>query len=253
MAEISFSGFIGIGGDRIPYAVTRSKRRKRSVAFGFGREGNLHVIAPAAVSQVSIERILEKRAVWIAREVLARKKEDTGALFVDGSFFPYLGYSCAVRVLQGENYLPGCFLKPGVIHVHVARDGVSAETLREEVRLEILLWLKRRARTKLRKRLDFWARRMGVSYKKFVVASAQSRWGSCSVDNVIRLSWKLMMTPLPLIDYVVAHELCHVRHKNHSVSFWRDFQRVMPDCKLRRKELREAEKRVWMVCDTPMK
>jgi predicted metal-dependent hydrolase len=108
----------------------------------------------------------------------------------------------------------------------------------EDIRLEILLWLKKRAKAKFQKRVDFWAKRLGVRYQKMVVANAERRWGSCSAENVIRLSWRLIMAPLPILDYVVVHELCHVRHKNHGPQFWGQVEGAVPEYKARRKRLR---------------
>jgi predicted metal-dependent hydrolase len=93
----------------------------------------------------------------------------------------------------------------------VQQENLSAAGMRAEVKLELTLALKKRARVKFKRRLDLWAGHMGLDYKKFVLADAERRWGSCSADNIIRLNWRLMLAPLALIDYVVVHELAHVR------------------------------------------
>ncbi len=121
------------------------------------------------------------------------------------------------------------------------REALTAETCNqqsEDIRLEILLWLKKRAKVKFQKRMDMWAARLGVRYQKMVIANAERRWGSCSVDDVIRLSWRLIMAPLPILDYVIVHELSHVKNKNHGPQFWAQVASVMPDYKNRRKHLR---------------
>ena len=112
--------------------------------------------------------------------------------------------------------------------------------MRDEVKLEITLWLKKRARTKMKKRMDYWAKKMGVSYRQLILSNPERRWGSCTVKNVIRLNWRLIMAPLPLIDYVVVHELSHVVHKNHSPRFWGLVEKIMPDYVERRKQMRHC-------------
>jgi predicted metal-dependent hydrolase len=244
MSEASFQGFITIEGERTAYSVFRSKMRKRTVAFKFERDDSLRILAPISATPRSVERILERRAEWIARERTARKKENPKDRFTDGAPFPYLGYPCTVRVTQGEGASRSCLLSPRLLRVHVPEKGLSPENLREEVRLEILLWIKKRARAKFEKRLDFWAKKLGVTYKKIIIAKAESRWGSCTADNVIRMNWRLMMAPVPVLDYVAAHELCHVRHKNHSPHFWNFLEQSMPDWRARRKALRCLERKL---------
>ena len=109
----------------------------------------------------------------------------------------------------------------------------------ETIRLEILLWIKKRAKAKFRKRMEFWARLLGVTYRELKIANAGQRWGSCNAQNVIRLNWRLIMAPLAILDYIVVHELCHIRHKNHGVQFWAQVASVLPDHKARRKRLRQ--------------
>jgi len=241
MSKEAFQGFITLNGERIDYSVVRSKRRLRTIAFAFGRGADLRVLAPWVASPASIEKILYKRAPWILRERQLRKRDDGKPEYSDGATFSFLGHPCVLKVTQGQG-AASCRLAPYALHVHVAEENLSPEDLQHEVRLEILLWVKKRARTKLKKRLDFWAKRLGVKYSKFILANPEQRWGSCSPDNTIRLNWRLMMAPLPILDYVAAHELCHVRHKNHSARYWAFLAAAMPDYRERRKVLRGLER-----------
>ncbi len=81
---------------------------------------------------------------------------------------------------------------------------------------------------------------LGVRYRKLMLTEPERQWGSCNAQNVIRLNWRLIMAPLSLIDYVAAHELCHVPHKNHGPRFWRMLEKSMPDYKARRRQLRQG-------------
>ena len=236
------TGCLTLNGVVVAFSVFRSKRRKRTIAFKMERDGSLKVLAPFSASLASITKILHKRAPWIARELADRKHALPENDFTDGSVFSYLGHSYTLRVTQGGEAPRSCLLCPRVLRVHVPNgQALSQGTLQQEVRLEILLWIKKRARIKFKKRLDLWAERLGVRYKKLIVTAPERRWGSCSVDNIIRLNWRLMTAPLPILDYVVAHELCHVRHKNHAARFWAFLAQAMPDCQARRKTLRRLE------------
>ena len=138
----------------------------------------------------------------------------------------------------------GCRLEANALLVNLAAT-LTAKTLREETRLELLLWYKGQARRDFRERLAVWAERLNVRHGRVIVSSPRRRWGSCSFRNDIRLNWRLMLMPPALIDYVVAHELCHVRHKHHGKSFWAELATVMPDWKTRRQGLRQWEGGHW--------
>jgi hypothetical protein len=235
------TGYIAFGDRQVAFSVTRSRRRRRTIAFKMESDLSLRVLAPFSVRLGALTKILQDRAPWIVRELANRKTVAPQNDFADGASFSYLGHAYTLRVTQGDHAPQCCFLSPRFLRVHVPDAALSPENLRREVRLEILLWMKKRARVKLKKRLDLWAEKMGVDYKKLIVTDPARRWGSCSADNIIRLNWRLMMAPLPVIDYVVAHELAHVRHKDHSPRFWAFLAQAMPDAQARRKILRRIE------------
>ncbi|MDR3450464.1 MAG: SprT family zinc-dependent metalloprotease [Alphaproteobacteria bacterium] len=234
------TGFITVGGAHVPFLVSRSKRRRRTIAFRLDNDGALQVMAPARASLSHLAKIMQGHEAWVMRKLAQRRESPPECDYTDGSIFTYLGRPYRLRVTQGGGKSSILF-RPHEFHVHVPDETLSAKGLREEVKLDLMLWAKKRAKVKFKRRLDLWAARMGVEYKKLMVTGPERRWGSCSVDNVIRLNWRLMMAPLPLIDYVVAHELAHVKHKNHSARFWGFLARSMPDCMERRKKLRSIE------------
>jgi predicted metal-dependent hydrolase len=237
------SSQLAIGDDIIEFSVFRSRKRKRTIAFKMERDSHLRVLAPASASLGSLTKILRQRASWIIQQLAERKDIAPQNDFTDGTGFSYLGHRYILRVTQGGTNaaLQSCRLSPRFIHIYVPDENLSPENLRQEVRLEIILWLKKRARVKLKKRCDLWAARMGVDYKKLMVTNPHGRWGSCSSDNVIRLNWRLMLVPLAIVDYVVVHELAHIPHKNHGPRFWAFVGRFMPDYLARRKYLRKIE------------
>ncbi|MGB4100756.1 MAG: SprT family zinc-dependent metalloprotease [Alphaproteobacteria bacterium] len=223
----------------VPYKIVRNPRRKRTLSLSI--EGKtIRVAAPPRVSRRVVESFIDNHALWIARH-LDKASPTVGAQFVDGARISYLGYSCLLCVTQDANAAASCRLAPRLFRVHVHGEGLAAESLAQEVRLEIMLWLKKRALVKLQRRLDLWATRLNVRYRRMAISNPQRRWGSCSARDIIRLNWRLIMTPLPLLDYVVAHELCHIVHKNHGGEFWCLLASVMPDYRDRRRQLRKIE------------
>jgi predicted metal-dependent hydrolase len=237
---------VTIEGELFALSLYRSRQRKRSIAFKMESDTSLRVTAPFSTSLHSITQILQKRSAWIKSEKAARQNSSYGADLSQGSAFSYLGHKYKLHITQGNPQSSFCRLQPHILNIHIPDDTLSSEALGQEVRLEILLWMKKRARIKFKKRLDLWAHRMGVHYKKLMVTDPEQRWGSCSRDNIIRLNWRLMMAPLSVLDYVVAHELAHIPHKDHSLRFWAFLSKEMPDYKERRKILRSIEKRLMV-------
>jgi predicted metal-dependent hydrolase len=232
-------GCVEIGGEQVAFSVTRSAKRKRTIAFRMEADASLRVLAPRSASLNAVVKILQNRAPWIVKH-LSLQKLSPVCDYTDGSVTPYMGHAMTIKITQGGG-ASSCVVVPHQMHVHVPQADMSPGGLRAEVKLEISLLLKKRARALFKKRLDIWAARMGLDYKKFVLADAERRWGSCSADNIIRLNWRLMLAPLGLIDYVVVHELAHVRHKDHSPRFWKCVEQSMPDWRARRAALRRIE------------
>lgn len=241
MKESGDGGSIIVDGRQIPFTVTRSRKRRRTVAFKMQADGTLVVMAPHAASTRALQKLAQQNAAWVARKLTERAKGPPRCAFTDGAVLPYLGHACVLRVTMGEEQPSSCALSRRRWRVHVRDAALSDEARAAETRLELQLWLKKRARSLLKKRLDLWAARMGLPYRRFVLAGAEHRWGSCSADNVIRLNWRLMLSPMPLLDYVVVHELAHVRHKDHSPRFWGLVAAFIPDWRARRKRLRTYE------------
>jgi len=238
------SGKIEINKEIFAYSILRSQKRKRSIAFRISAEKKIEVIAPQRTSLAKIEDILKKRSAWLVRELSKMAQTRSDVDFSDGSVFPYMGHDCTIKATQQPDS-SCCQLKKRAWIVNIRDCNLSSEALRQEIRLELILWLKKRARKVFQKRVSLWAKRLNVNHGKIIVSDTSSRWGSCSADNIIRLNWRLMLIPMSLIDYVVAHELCHVVHKNHSSKFWAFLAKAMPDHKSRRSALRYREK--WVL------
>jgi predicted metal-dependent hydrolase len=105
--------------------------------------------------------------------------------------------------------------------------------------LDLTPYSKQQILTKFLERATFWSTQLKVEFKKLLLSNAKKRWGSCTAENVIRINAVLIKVPVELLDYVIVHELCHVRHKNHSPYFWKMVASVMPDYQTRRNQLNQ--------------
>lgn len=224
---------VRLGEHVVGYALRRGRRR--SIGFVIAPEG-LSVAAPRWVAQADIEVALQEKAAWILRKLAeqrerARHREASRIDWRDGASLPFLGRTVIVVLDPG---VAGAVLDAGA----VALPGIAALTLRvglpqtaepAQIRDAVQGWLQRQARRVFEERCAHYAPRLGVTVRRIALSSAQTRWGSANADGAVRLNWRLVHFALPTIDYVVAHELAHLREMNHSPKFWDVVRSVMPD------------------------
>jgi predicted metal-dependent hydrolase len=226
-----------LGQHSIEYALRRSTRR--SIGFTIDDAG-LRVTAPKRVTQAEIDNALRAKQGWILSKLHERRERHAQRLqhpplaWVDGAALPYLGGHITLRIHQAARHRASFQREHGELHVWLTP--VSTEQhLKERVRV----WLQLEARRLFAERLDLYAARLGVRFDSFALSSAGTRWGSCTVQRKIRLNWRLIHFALPLVDYVVAHELSHLLEMNHSPRFWATLESVYPDCDGARQALRK--------------
>jgi predicted metal-dependent hydrolase len=238
---------IRLGGHVVAYALRRARRR--SIGFVVGSEG-LAVAAPRWVGIGAIEDALREKAGWILRK-LGEQRERAGRLAAarvewrDGTTIPFLGEPVVV-VLDAR--VAGAVLDAGEAAAQGSLAGVARRTLHvglpddaapAQIRDAVHSWLQRQARRVFDERCRHYAERLGVRWTRLALSSATTRWGSASADGSIRLNWRLVHFALPTIDYVVAHELAHLREMNHSPRFWDVVRAVLPDYEAARGALRD--------------
>lgn len=215
--------------------LTRSARRRRTIAVQMAADGTFAVAAPARASLAQVRAFLAARGDWLQRIMARHQAAGLPVAYTEGYAIPYLGYSCQLTLREGR---ASCALRPSRFVISLPYLAAAASEREAAIKLELRLWLKRRARRKLAARLALWAQRLGLQHRGVSMSDARRRWGSCSARNEIRLNWRLIMAPLGVIDYVCVHELCHVRHKNHGAKFWQAVAQAMPDYAERERELK---------------
>ena len=232
---------IVLQGQRVAYEFRVARRR--SIGFTVGLEG-LSVRAPRWVRRADVDEALHERADWILVK-LAEQRERAQRLqaarvqWREGASIPFLGEPVVLvidpriagAVLDADSQgLPG--LPRRVLRVGLPHDA-GAEQLREVVQG----WLQRQAMRVFKERCAHFAPRLRVRVRRLSLSSAATRWGSASADGAIWLHWRLIHFTLPVIDYVVAHELAHLREMNHSRAFWEVVRSVVPDYERARRTL----------------
>jgi predicted metal-dependent hydrolase len=211
------------------YIIERTRRR--TVAIYIDPQRGVVVRAPKRASDREIRGFLLKKAPWILRmlvEVQQRAIEMPSHTYLDGDIFLYLGEPLTLRMaLMSEG---GATRKSGVnilgqYLVVSLKPGIPSDKVSDILRK----WYIARARELLNERVLFYSAELNLMPNKIAIRNQSRRWGSCSSKGNVNLNWKLVMAPSAVLDYVVAHELCHLRYPNHRPEFWRLLVSVMPD------------------------
>jgi hypothetical protein len=233
---------VWLGDHRVAYELRRARRR--SIGFTVGPEG-LAVSAPRWVGLGEIEAALREKATWILRKLheqgeRARRVDAARVEWRDGTTLPYLGEPVVVVIdprVDEPTLNPRGEALPGVprLTLHLPLPHWATP---EQMRDAVQSWLQRRARALFEERCAHFSARLGVRVRRLTLSSAQTRWGSASHDGTIRLNWRLIHCAPAMIDYVVAHELAHLREMNHSPAFWDVVRAVLPGFEQVRDQLR---------------
>jgi len=233
---------IALGEHQVGYEFRRARRR--SIGFVVGADG-LSVSAPRWVAVAEVEQALQAKAGWILRKLheqfeRGQRLQAARVVWQDGTTLPFLGETVIVLL---DARVTGALLNsdaqalPGVprLTLHV---GLPQTASQAQIREAVQSWLQRQARRVFEERCAHFAPRLAVRIKRLSLSSAATRWGSASADGSVRLNWRLIHFALPVIDYVVTHELAHLREMNHSSAFWEVVRSVLPDFEDHRGALR---------------
>jgi len=217
---------IQLGSRVIAYTLKQGSRRRLSMTID---ERGLSVGAPLRMTLVEIEAFVASHSAWVQKKFdeYAGSHARRHLTMKDGACLPLLGAEVAVRIVAGANRVRW----DGEDLVLEARPDADCDALARRA-------LKLRALALFSERIDFYAQRLGRPAPRLGLSSARTRWGSCSERSGIRINWRLIHLPLPLIDYVVAHELAHLAEMNHSPRFWAVVERIYPDWRTARRELK---------------
>jgi len=178
-----------------------------------------------------LERVVElvsTKAPWIAQKVVELKsRREPRKRFVNGESYPYLGRRVRLEVALSPHKNP------------VALKGNVLEVRSSDPRSALESWYKARAQEVIQRRVELYCQELGWKVPPVLVRNQKKRWGSCNAKGELRFNWRLIMAPLELLDYVVVHEMAHLKVLNHSPRFWRLVEQIMPDYKERHQALNE--------------
>ncbi|MCB1062122.1 MAG: M48 family metallopeptidase [Verrucomicrobiae bacterium] len=214
--------------DGLEFEIRRSDRRK-TLGLTVDRAGDLVAHAPTATEAAELERWIEKKLLWVYRK-LAQKAEMAPQVkapeFVSGEGFCYLGKRYRLKVVAKQE-------EP----LHFTGAGFRLRSGIADPEAAFRTWYLGVGDSWLKERVNTFAPRADASPKDVLVRDLGFNWGACGRDGSLYFNWKLLQLPVKLIDYVVMHELIHLREHHHGPEFWSALERAMPDWKLRKESL----------------
>ncbi len=220
----------------LDYVLVRSKRR--TIGFLIDEEG-LRITAPKWVTLTEIESAIREKKRWIFNKLTERRERSARRLqppmrWCEGGALPYLGGDVSLRLVATQ--------AAGIVYDSESQTltiSLPTDASEQQLKDRVQGWLQLEAKRIFAERLPLYAEKLGVAYRAFALSSATTQWGSCTADGKIRLNWRLIHFSLPLIDYVIAHELAHLREMNHGPDFWAAVQSIFPDFQDAKKALRD--------------
>ena len=230
---------LDMGGWVLGYLLRRARRKTIGLHI---RDTGLAIQAPAWATRTQIEDAIRQKSSWIRTKLDDRDRRlDQLALQAGqwraGGRIPYLGVALELQLdgagsarYEGDPAAPA----PGDRLVLPLPETAAADRIQERAQA----WLQSRARIDFETRLHRCLALAGQTITGWGLSSAQGRWGSCSSQKRIRLNWRLIHFAPALIDYVVAHEVAHLKEMNHGPAFWREVERLCPDFRTARDTLR---------------
>ena len=218
--------------DGLSVQVIRTKRKKTlSIRV---LNGLVQAVVPEHLTDIRVTELIQKSMPWI-RTKLQKESQVSDFLpkkYISGEVFPYLGRNYHLKIIFGDSN------KVRLLHGNM-EVSVSKDSKESDVRNALSDWYESHALKKLIEKTKQYAGIIGVSPNSISVKNYKSRWGSCSSKGDISYNWRIILAPPHIVNYVVVHELCHLRHMNHSPAYWKSVKQVFPDYLVCRKWLKE--------------
>lgn len=211
-----------LAGQAVTYTLKRSAKR-RSIGLRIDGKG-LTVSMPLRASEQWLHEVLRDKAAWVVEKLQSwQDRQPIEVKFHDGAALDYLGDLLTLRVERGS------FVAPAQRRGNELCVFLSANGTEKQLAREVQLWYRSEALRTYKQRADYYALLLDVAPREIRLSSAKTQWGCCTARGTIRLNLQLIKLPLHLIDYVVVHELAHLREMNHSAAFWQIVKSACPD------------------------
>ena len=217
-------------GETIPYFLEH--RARRTVGLKITADG-LVVHAPKRIFAFQLNQILQEKSKWILDKLQYRAATQVEKVeWIDGEHLLYLGQDVQLQIIENVTNKSPSF---DANFLSLATPTPNNHGI---ISHKVIQWYKKQAALDFGRRLEILASKLGVPTPPLTLSNAQSRWGSCNSRGEVRLNWRLLQAPPHIINYVICHELAHLREMNHSAKFWAVVEQLFPNYKAAEKELK---------------
>jgi predicted metal-dependent hydrolase len=209
------------------------RSRRRTIALVITPEARLIVRAPLRASSEVIHAVIREKEGWIRKKFDEMKKRPQATVhtYEEGETFYFLGRAYPLHIVDD-----------GRASIERTERLCVSRSLEPEIAGWIKRWYVLEAEKEIRSRCMWFSMTTGYTPASVRISDARGRWGSCTSRGGLNFSWRLIQAPLEIVDYVIVHELVHLRQPDHSRKFWAKVKEIMPDYERRRKWLRENER-----------
>ena len=253
------------------YQIIHSRRRKKSTTIKINPGGEVVIMVPARLSKRKIAKIIDGRKDWIEKQLekLESQPQPVRKNFVDGEGFPFFGETYPLRIEKWDNthlqlelqrrQLCSCGACPasegGDPWVAATRESVKTQVIskfaasipknfsggrrKEKLRGLFTQWYINHGTPEITAIASKYTKTLGLQFNRVKLKRVRSTWGSCSAKNNLNFNWKIVLAPLPIIHYLVIHEICHLRHRNHRPAYWKLVRNLDPNYKEHQTWLKE--------------
>lgn len=228
-SELAAPQVIQLHGREVTYVVKRSRRRTIGLTVD---ESGLSVRAPLRAPLYEVRSVVQQHAHWVLAKLHAwQERRVPPPAWIDGETLPYLGGQLMLRI-GTPDLAPDVLFADGKLWVYPSALGVQSM---------VVTWYREQALPHFRARIEHFATRLPAAPAKVLLSNARSQWGSCNAKGEVRLNWRLLKAPPACIDYVIAHEIAHLKHMNHSAAFWHTVERLYPGYQEASAQLRDND------------
>ena len=229
---------IVFGTTTIQYEITRSSRRKNAcIAVHPGRD--IKVAVPQEASLTEVRQIVRKRAPWVIKNLDFFDNIEmpgTGKEYVNGETFLYLGRQYRLKIIR-TNDGPVAKLNGRYLQVFIPSSLPERER-KSNVKKAVYDWYKKHAVERIGEITALYSKKLHIDTPKVQIKNQLKRWGSCTAKNMLIFNTKSIMAPASQLQYIVAHEICHIKYKDHSPNYWMQLRLMMPDYDKRKEALK---------------
>ncbi len=224
---------IDLVGETVPVKVRRNGQAKRLTLRVDKSSGAIKLTLPTHVGQRTAKKFVASNAEWLVAE---RHNINPDSILGHGDTLSFLGDALIIEFTG---------VAPRRVLLEAEKIIVGGPIDMAGKRLEN--WLRAEAKKILSERSAYHAETLGASYRRISIGDMKSRWGSCSSSGTLRYSWRLVMAPFEVLDYVAAHEVAHILEMNHSENFWQHVGHCIPDHTIRRRWLKTEGNELFKV------